>query len=184
MQRATGAPDDILHMHQNLAAANSGWGSDNKDAPSPLGQLSFRLSRLRAAARTGELDPRAIFDTAMSMDQDLATWAARIPESWKYVVATDEIASTTTIPFGGSNLHVRHVYSSAWSAQTWNNYRTLRVLVRQLIVRHDCDEQSNPDSHIALIHELSAEICTSFEAYNNSPRKHQYLHSIRNPEPG
>jgi hypothetical protein len=165
MQQATAAPDDILQMHQNLAA-NSGWGSGSRDSPSPLGELSFRLSRLRAAAKTGELDSAAIFDMAMCMDQDLATWAASIPDSWKYVVVAGEIEPTGT-SFGSK---LRHVYNSPWAAQTWNNYRTLRILVRQLIVRH-CDEQSDLDSHIALIHELSAEICISTEGYNMSPRK-------------
>jgi len=172
MQRVTAAPDDIVQMHQNLAAnAAAGWANGNQDSPSPLGQLSFRLSHLRAAAKTGEVHDTAIFDVAMSMDQDLAAWAVNIPDSWKYIVI-DGTASTRA--HFGSNL--RHVYNSVWAAQTWNNYRTLRILVRQLIVRH-C-EPSNLESHITLVHELSAEICMSATCYDKSPCKHQPFLSV------
>lgn len=156
MQRATAAPDDILRMHQTLAS-NSGWGNGDK----PLGHLSFRLSRLRAAATTGGADTTEILETAIAMDRELDAWAGNVPENRKY---------TVTNPQGSGSGSQRHVYSSIWAAQTWNNYRTLRILVRQLIVpRCKLGERG---THVALIRRLSGEVCVSAGCYQKSPSKY------------
>lgn len=157
MQRGTAAPDDILQMHQTLAS-NSGWGKGDK----PLGHLSFRLSRLRAAATSTfmfpseQSDDAKILEAAMAMDQELDDWSRNIPESRKYTVVNNSYPSKEE--------EERHEYPSVWAAQTWNNYRALRILVRQLIVSR-CNEPGERDAHVAVIQRLSRQICVSAGCY-------------------
>ena len=143
-----------------------------KIQPGPIGDMCFRLLDLRAAIKSGDItDPKAIREAAIEMDGDLEAWRATLQPSWSYatVDAGDALASTY---FEGKC----HIYSSLWTAQVWNNWRTLRILVNRIFLQNEIRSGAPDSTHestaLSLIHQLSTEICISVSSFIGSPRKH------------
>jgi hypothetical protein len=143
--------------------------SRRESRPGPLGSLCFRLLRLRDAIRHDELkDRQTIRESAAEIDHDLVTWAGSLPT----YAAVD-------VPAGGADETYFqgkcHVYSNLQVAQAWNNWRTLRIVVNQMIIRHEaCPDPVDityTSSSIPIIRQLSNDICMSAASFAGSPRK-------------
>ncbi|KAF2095066.1 hypothetical protein NA57DRAFT_44915 [Rhizodiscina lignyota] len=167
MQRDTAAPQAFHQICYDFKT--SAMGERRKTiAPVPLGDTCFRLLELRGAIKRGDItDPETIRDAAIAINRDLETWRATVPSSWRYTVIDVGDAPTCTYFEGKS-----HVYSNPWTAQVWNNWRTLRILVNQIILEN-CNVLDSADgsSALSLIRRLSTEICISAPNFMEAPRK-------------
>lgn len=135
---------------------------------SAMGDMCFRLLNLRAAIKCGDItDPNAIREVAIKMDADLKT----LQPSWSYVTvdASDTPAGTY---FEGK----RHIYSNLLTAQAWNSWRTLRIMVNRIIhqneIRSVAPDSAHKSTALSHIHQFSTEICISAPNFIGSPRKH------------
>lgn len=72
-----------------------------------------------------------------------------------------------------------HVYTSAWGAQVWNNWRSLGVLANQIILDHvdqqllldEATKDAMRSTAVSFVQNLSTEICISTPALSGTPRK-------------
>lgn len=141
----------------------------NTASSASMSELSYRLVNLRAAFKTGMItDPRIICETALEIDDDLETFRAGIPRCWGYTTVDATDAPTATF-FDGK----RHVYPNLWVAEVWNNWRTLRILINQIILQSELrvGMSNNAQRSLELIHRFCADLCTSVTSFVDSPRK-------------
>ena len=141
----------------------------NIASPASISELSYRLVNLGAAFKTGIItDPRIICETALGIDDDLETFRAGIPWYWGYTTVDATDAPTSTF-FDGK----RYVYPNLWIAEVWNNWRTLRILINQIILQSELRVGMSDDAQrsLELIHRFCAELCISIASFADSPRK-------------
>jgi hypothetical protein len=146
----------------------------NSNVPiSSMTDMCFRLLNLRAAIKNSEnTDAQAIREAALELDSDLDTFSTNVPSTWKHTAIDISDDPVGDIYFNG----VRHLYSDLWTAKVWNHWRTLRILVNQIIVQtegHSVSVLSSAQSINAhsIIHQLSIDICISTSSFIGSPRK-------------
>jgi hypothetical protein len=137
-----------------------------------MGHMYFRLLDLRAAIKSGDVtDPKSIYEVAVEMDRELEAWRATLQPSWSYATVDADNAPAGTY-FEGKH----HIYSNPWTAQVWNNWRTLRILANRIILQSEihsgAPDSANGSLVFSLIHQLSTEICISTPGFIGSPRKH------------
>ena len=151
----------------------------DRDRPQSIADVSFRLTNLRAAIKTGKMtDPIAIREAAKKVDSDLKSRREKLhPIANFYAVKSANVPSE--ISYNGSC----HVYSSDASANVWNNWRALRIIANQIVYHYDeasVDPLSVDSSGevalsdhpaVAVIREMSTDICISGTTLANSPRK-------------
>ncbi|KAF2475302.1 uncharacterized protein BDR25DRAFT_213918 [Lindgomyces ingoldianus] len=142
-----------------------------KNKPSPMGDIYFRLLNLRSGIRSRNIsDPKVIRKAAVELDNDLQAWRATLPSSWIY--ATVDAGNTSPGTYFEKK---RHIYSSPWTAQVWNSWRTQRILVNQIMhqneIHYDAPNNANHPSALSIIRQMSTEICISAPNFIGSPRK-------------
>ncbi len=149
----------------------SNMGKRRKEfRPAPLGSLCFQVLHLRDAIRSGGLkDKQAICKTAVEIDRDLMAWAASLPT---HATADAPVGSPDETYFQGKT----HGYSDLLIAQAWNNWRTLRIIVKQMIIQNEACSDSFDITHASssappMIRQLSDDICISAASFAGSPRK-------------
>lgn len=128
--------------------------------PGPLRSFVFRLVNLRDAIRCQELtDRRLIHQTAAEIDRDLVAWAAYLPTY-----------ATVDVPADGSpGAYFRgkqHIYGNLTVAQSWNNLRTMRIVINRMMITQseDCSDRVDRvsgSSALSTIKQLSQDICMS-----------------------
>lgn len=138
--------------------------------PGPMGTWCFRLLQLRDAIRSNDVkDGQTICETAAEIDRELTAWSASLPTY-----------ATIDVPVGVSDDEFfqgkRHVYNNLVIAQAWNNWRTMRIVANQMIVQSEACSGASGVSHaspspLAIIREMSDEICTSAPSFAGVPRK-------------
>ncbi|KAB5522151.1 hypothetical protein GE09DRAFT_1155251 [Coniochaeta sp. 2T2.1] len=147
---------------------NSNMGKRRMEyRPAPLWSIVCRLLHLRDIIRSGEVeDRRAVCETARGIDRDLVEWSATLPG---YTTVEAPADGGDGICFQGK----RHVYSGLSIAQAWNNWRTLRIVVNQLMMRHG--EAGNISGALErsaaeeVARSLAADICASAGSFEGSP---------------
>lgn len=88
-------------------------------------------------------DPERIISTALALDAEYEIWARTCP--LQYIYQTITLKEKTDDVFSDHY----HVYSSIWIAAIWNNYRSARILVNELILDQlNHLYQNNPESSI------------------------------------
>lgn len=137
--------------------------------PGPMGTWCFRLLQLRDAIRSNDVkDGQTICETAAEIDRELTAWSASLPTY-----------ATIDVPVGVSDDEFfqgkRHVYNNLVIAQAWNNWRTMRIVANQMIVQSEACSGASGVSHaspspLAIIREMSDEICTSAPSFAGVPR--------------
>jgi hypothetical protein len=176
MQQDTTAPLALLEISQNFKTGVMGAHPPNK-SPSSIGDKCFKLLDLRAAIKSGRIsDPSSIREAAYDMDGELEAWRTGLDPSWRYAMvdARNGPAGTT---FNGKI----HIYNSLETVQGWNNWRTLRILVSQIILQNE-NRSGSPDkacgrAALSVIRQMSTEVCISTPLYIGSPRK--YINAIK-----
>ncbi|KAJ5890220.1 hypothetical protein N7504_011030 [Penicillium tannophilum] len=139
-----------------------------------LGLEVIRLSNFCASMKDGSVtDPGEIIRTALTIDANLTSLFISVPAAWSY--------RTVKVPIFNGEAITRavwgdtyHIYGSLASSSMWNNYRSARILVHELIIdavktleasaSEDTDRrrQSALDSQSRLIaHQLVEDICAS-----------------------
>lgn len=156
----------ITHMFDN-----SDLGRRRKERrPGPMGTWCFRLLQLRDAIRSNEVkDGQTICETATEIDCDLTAWSASLQT---YAIVDAPVGASDEEFFHGK----RHVYSNLVIAQAWNNWRTLRIVANQMIIQSEACSGASGASHaspspLAIIREMSDDICTSAPSFAGVPRK-------------
>ncbi|KAB5522947.1 hypothetical protein GE09DRAFT_1154699 [Coniochaeta sp. 2T2.1] len=147
---------------------NSNMGRQRKEyRPAPLWSIVCQVLRIRVIIRSGELaDRRKVWETAGAIDHDLVDWSAALPG---YTTVDAPADGRGGICFQGK----RHVYSDLSIAQAWNNWRTLRIIVSQMVMRHgDAETISGALEGSAaeeVVRSLSTDICASSPCFEGSP---------------
>ena len=173
MQQHIAVPPALVQTAYNFetSAIRQQWQHRNVASPGSICEISFRIVNLQAAFRNGEVtDPQVIRETALEIDGDLETWRAGVPRNWRYATIDATEAPVATY-FDGK----RHVYPNLWIADVWNNWRTLRILVNQIIVQNEL-RSSVPDNAqksiaLSIIHQFSTELCISTASFTGTPRR-------------
>jgi hypothetical protein len=122
--------------------------------------MCFRLLYLRLAIKSGEItDQEAICKAAIEMDRNLEAWRASLKPSWSYTTVDAGNVPASTY-FDGK----RHIYSNLWTAQLWNNWRALRILVNQIILQNklgsNASNTAQKSNSLSLIYQLSTEFAS------------------------
>ncbi len=179
MQQDIPAPAALLKMTQEFSTSAMGE-LRRRRKPSPLGDACLRLLELRSLLKCGHgiADFRAIHQVAVEMDREFEFWRETLPSSWNYVI--DDVNDNSP---GMYFVRKRHIYNSPWTAQVWNNWRTLRILVNKIILENEARsgtvDSAQGSAALSIIHQMSTEICISAPHFVGSPRKYASM-----PDPG
>ncbi|PON22883.1 hypothetical protein TGAM01_v208138 [Trichoderma gamsii] len=115
-----------------------------------LHQLSIVINRLTdfcAHLKNGYIvKPTEIIRKALKIDADLVSLMISVPPLWEYATVNVPILDGKPIVqgFWGDNYHIYHTISSS---TIWNNYRSARIIIQELIIEtiRDLDTLTNDD---------------------------------------
>ncbi|KAJ6032055.1 hypothetical protein N7540_002787 [Penicillium herquei] len=139
-----------------------------------LGLEVIRLSNFCASMKDGSVtDPGEIIRAALTIDANLTSLFITVPASWNYRIVKVPVfngEAITRAVWGDSY----HIYENLAASSMWNNYRSARILVHELIIdtvkRLDASTPEETDrrqqralaSQSRLIaHQLVEDICSS-----------------------
>lgn len=99
-----------------------------------------KLSNLRADIRTKTFNnEREIISAASAIEADLIAWLASLPPEFNYT-------NHTKSPFDSQFQHrfkglspyddQYHIYPNLWVCNSWNQYRSARIIVSEIILSH------------------------------------------------
>jgi hypothetical protein len=172
MYQNLSVPPSLLQTSQNFKTSSirREWHKEKVASPGSISEISFRIVNLRAAIQNGHVtDSDTILQQANQIDDELMAWKTTASHSWMY--GTAESARIPGVPYFDGKCHV---YPNLWVAEIWNNWRTLRILVNQILLyqspsMHSLDQlnRSNAQSTIRI---LSTEICISTSSFARTPR--------------
>ena len=175
MQQSTSVPFGLVQTTINFqtSATRKEWQKRKIASPGSITEISFRTINFRAALQSGEItDYTTIRSTALGLDQDLENWREGLPEAWRYTTVHLEATGTHAL-FDG----ISHVYANNWIADAWNNWRVLRILVKEIILENETirtdPDKAQINSAISVIRELSVDICISIYSFYDNPRELQ-----------
>ncbi|KAM0511383.1 hypothetical protein ACHAPE_009898 [Trichoderma viride] len=102
-----------------------------------LHQLSVAINRLTdfcANLKNGYIvEPTEIIRKALKIDADLVSLMISVPPSWEYATVNVPMLDGKPIVqgFWGDNYHIYHSISAS---TIWNNYRSARIIIQELII--------------------------------------------------
>lgn len=119
----------------NLSQRSSNMEVGDIKFTDSLAMKSIQLSKFCADIRNGVISaPTAKIDQALLLDTELEAWAMSVPPSWQYRV----IAIPPEIQDMGflNELYGKyyHVYDDLYICQIWNNWRSMRMVIHEIIV--------------------------------------------------
>lgn len=147
------------------------WQNSRVASPSSITEICFRVVNLRAALHRQEegddtkMNGKILLNMAVDIDNDLESWAAGLPDSWRYSVVHGPARVAEELLQG-----VRHVYPTLWIAEAWNNWRILRLLVSQMRLEISVDPQEIATSQ-NMARRLCTDVCISVSNFSGSPSK-------------
>ncbi|TGJ81415.1 hypothetical protein E0Z10_g7358 [Xylaria hypoxylon] len=98
-----------------------------------LGNTVIRLTNFCADVKNKRIaKPSEIIRTALSIDADLVSLLISVPPSWSYATVQIPMLDGKPITNAVWGSHY-HVYGSIEAATMWNNYRSARIVVQELI---------------------------------------------------
>ncbi|MCJ1377863.1 hypothetical protein MMC17_000959 [Xylographa soralifera] len=126
MQRRARIPDDIAEW--TLAAM--AFENPGEIIESSLSFIVIKFCNLRASMDSirDYRDSARVVSAAFDIDAELADWATRCPV--QYVYNTVIIQSRSESVFSD----YYHTYDNIWTAWTWNSYRSIRILLNELLL--------------------------------------------------
>lgn len=161
LQHDIAAPQALLDISHDFERSTMGEHR-KKLQPGPLNDICFRILDLRTAIRNGDItSPKAICETAHEIEAELRVWKENVPPSCSY--ATINAGDT---PAGTYFEGKRYLFNHPLAAQVWNNWRTLRIMIQQIILRYT---EIHEAAAISLIRQMSTEICISTSCFIGSP---------------
>jgi hypothetical protein len=119
------------HIHEWSRVAHQ-YESAEEQINSNLSEIVINFTNLRAsmAGFRDFSNSAAIVSAALQIDSDLAAWATECPLHYVYNTITMKERSESVFA------DYYHVYPNIWIATTWNHYRSIRMLVNELILEH------------------------------------------------
>ncbi|KAF2113508.1 hypothetical protein BDV96DRAFT_688501 [Lophiotrema nucula] len=174
MQRNIRAPPALLPVIQSFKLSVLGTRRQAAQPP-PMADLCFQLVEIQAAVKKGTItDLDTIRRAAFHLDKKLLSWRATLSKEWEYQIVTvdGDVAVAVGDGDGRSCKYFegkKHIYASPWRAHIWNNWRALRILANQIILR-TAESPLLDDALLELIHRLSSEICVSAPEFIGTPR--------------
>lgn len=103
-----------------------------------LAFISASIASLREFIKINpDSSPATIISSALEIDADLSAFATELSSEWAYdtVCVTPKQSQECLDGF-------YHVYKYLWTAQVWNNYRLLHIMVHGIILQN-LDRQSS-----------------------------------------
>ncbi|EKV09255.1 hypothetical protein PDIG_55830 [Penicillium digitatum PHI26] len=135
LQRDERVPESLLHCTEIAMFLDPAQAHGNR-----LVMIIGKLSNLRADIRINEYkNEREILTTALAIEANLIAWLAALPPELIY---TTHISSPFDFAiqkqFRGISPYDDHyhVYPSLWVCSLWNQYRSARILVGEIILTH------------------------------------------------
>ena len=99
-----------------------------------------KLSNLRADIRANTFrDERQIISAASAIEADLIAWLASLPAEFNYTTHTKSVFDLAfQRRFRGITPYddQYHVYPNLWVCNSWNQYRSARIIVSEIILSH------------------------------------------------
>ncbi|KAH8658131.1 hypothetical protein BX600DRAFT_63442 [Xylariales sp. PMI_506] len=212
-RQAISVPAGIVQTacHFENSTIRQFWRTNQVSSPASICEISFRAINLRATSlrylkdnndRNNFVEDsdvlKRIRDTALAIDADLQAWKKITVPKWWYT-SWDVPLQDPSSPSGGKagagekasgfNGKIHH-YHSLWVAEVWNNWRTVRIMVNQIIVN---TEEAAGLSGIAqiksaaltVVREMSKDICISADSFMDNPRiisLHEPLYLVASEE--
>ncbi|KAJ5131358.1 uncharacterized protein N7515_007397 [Penicillium bovifimosum] len=107
---------------------------------SRLVMIIGKLSNLRADIRTNVFNnEREIISAASAIEADLIAWLASLPPEFNYETSVKSpFDFAFRQRFRGIDTYddQYHVYSNLWVCNSWNQYRSARIIVSEIILSH------------------------------------------------
>ncbi|POR37839.1 Uncharacterized protein TPAR_01972 [Tolypocladium paradoxum] len=149
--------------------------SEAESASNRFSEINERLAIARAdIKRKGICSPSAIATRLLRIDGELETWRRDLPASWVYKSYRD-LRSTGSLDRGFTGWY--DMYPDLWIASAWNNYRTVRLLIHETIIKATIkygavDENPNLDVSMAVLQTMTRDICNSVICHLGGPQLH------------
>ncbi|KAL0935181.1 fungal specific transcription factor domain-containing protein [Colletotrichum truncatum] len=172
MQRGSRVPPALVEVTAEFENSKFGKHYNSMRAGS-LALVGFRIVNIRAEIKNQRiLDPDKVWQLALDINDDLHSWA--ILQTKRAYYQTEAVENSTGKYFNGK----RHIYTSEWGAQVWNNWRSMMILNSQVILDYvdkqrfgdDFGKEMMRSDIISTIQSLSEEICISTSNLSGSPR--------------
>lgn len=135
LQRDARVPDSLLERTDMAMFLQPAEAHGNR-----LVMIIGKLSNLRADIRANLYNnEREIILVASAIEADLIAWLAALPPEFNY---TTHISSPFDFAFQKRLRGISpyddqyHVYPSPWVCNSWNQYRSARIIVSEIILSH------------------------------------------------
>ncbi|MCJ1434236.1 hypothetical protein MMC27_003603 [Xylographa pallens] len=127
MQRHALVPNDIVEWSLYAMA----YETAGEIIQSTLSFIIIKFCNLRAGMDSFHdfSDSARVVSVAFDIDAELADWAACCPEQYVYNTVTIQSRSESVF----SDYY--HTYDSIWTAWTWNSYRSVRILLNDMLLQ-------------------------------------------------
>ncbi|MCJ1283118.1 hypothetical protein MMC26_002445 [Xylographa opegraphella] len=148
MQRRARVPDDMLEWTQSAMA----YENPGEIISSKLSIIVTKFCNLRASMDSFHdyRDSGRVVSAAFHIDAELADWAMRCPEQYVYNTVTIQSRSESVF----SDLY--HTYDNIWTAWTWNSYRSIRILLNELLLEQLAHLSQHPSDYLEPDNEYSS----------------------------
>ena len=156
MQRRAPVPDDIVEWSlYAIAYENAG-----EIIQSTLSFIIIKFCNLRASMDSFRdfRDSERVVSVAFDIDAELADWATCCPVQYVYNTVTVQSRSESVF----SDYY--HTYDSIWTAWTWNSYRSIRILLNEMLLQQ-----------LAHLSQLPSKCQESYGEYSTLPYETQIL---------
>lgn len=118
-----------------------------------LATLTIQLSSLCANIKKGVIsDATARIGFALALDAEMEAWASRVPRDCKYETFTLPAESHNRMSsVCGTYGSTYHTYKNLFSCAVWNNWRTARMVIHEIILANcelhiEADDDTRPST--------------------------------------
>ncbi|MCJ1314939.1 hypothetical protein MMC15_000253 [Xylographa vitiligo] len=192
MQRRARVPDDIAEWTLYAMA----YETEGEIIESNLSFIVIKFCNLRASMDSFHdyRDSARVVSAAFNIDAELADWATRCPIQYVYNTVTIQSPSESVF----SDYY--HTYETIWAAWAWNSYRSIRILLNEMLLeqlahlsQYPFDYPEAYDEYSVLPYEtqilccksllvqLTQDICASVPFYLGYHNRHDGLESSQVP---
>ncbi|KAL4778681.1 hypothetical protein BJX76DRAFT_352423 [Aspergillus varians] len=141
-----------------------------------LVKLQKRWMEFSCHADMTNLDEaEAIISEARHIDDQFVAWTCSLPKHWEPMPAT---FFPQSVRDAGAYQGRCDCYTDIWIAETWNNYRTFRLTIQNIIFRCLClspGRENEIESTTATIRALATDICASVPFYLGSQTGYMHI---------
>ncbi|GJN76691.1 hypothetical protein PLIIFM63780_000178 [Purpureocillium lilacinum] len=139
--------------------------SEEEFAANRFSEINERLANARAEIKQQRISsPSVIASRLLKFDDEIEAWRRDLPASWAYK-SYCSVRSTRSPPSEVFESHYDK-YPDLWIASTWNNYRSVRLLIHEAIIaatlKHGSEEEiANLTASMAVLARMARDICNS-----------------------